>query len=171
MTLAEHLDQRSQPYVEGRCQLWLGALGDHGYGVLKWKGRMWRVHRAAWTVGRGPIPPGLDVLHTCDTPPCRNIDHLFLGTHAANMADKAAKGRAKNGTHMSNRDHTEKQFNVRLTPEERDILDLERERLGLRHTGDVIRLWIGAVRERRRAIERETDTHRVTTTQPDMVEA
>ncbi len=66
------------------------------------------------------------------------------------------------GAGMSNRDHTEKQFNVRLTDEERAILDLERERLGLRHTGDVIRLWIGAVRERRRAIERETDAERIT---------
>lgn len=75
---------------------------------------------------------------------------------------------------MSNRDHTEKQFNVRLSPEERAILDLERERLGLRHTGDVIRLWIGAVRERRKAIERETVgnvTKRDTATQPEIVEA
>lgn len=63
---------------------------------------------------------------------------------------------------MSNHDHTEKQFNVRLSVEERAILDLERERLGLRHAGDVIRLWIGAVRERRRAIERETDANRIT---------
>lgn len=75
---------------------------------------------------------------------------------------------------MSNRDHTEKQFNVRLTEEERAILDIERQRLGLRHTGDVIRLWIGAVRERRRAIERETVgnvTERDRVSQPETVEA
>ena len=75
---------------------------------------------------------------------------------------------------MTTRRDTEKQFNVRLTEEERDILDIERERLGLRHTGDVIRLWIGAGRERRRAIQRETTgnvTERDKTTQREMIEA
>ena len=74
--------------------------------------------------------------------------------------DQPAAGRYTSG--MSNHDHAEKQFNVRLSVEERAILDVERERLGLRHTGDVIRLWIAAVRERRRAIERETDASRIT---------
>lgn len=92
-TLAERLDRHSEPYVEGRCRLWLGACTRLGYGNVSWKGRMISVHRAAWECERGPIPEGMDVLHSCDTPACRNIHHLFLGDHQANMDDKVAKGR------------------------------------------------------------------------------
>lgn len=50
--------------------------------------------RVAWTIGRGPIPKGIHVLHHCDNPRCVNYEkHLFLGTHADNMADMNAKNR------------------------------------------------------------------------------
>lgn len=35
--------------------------------------------------------------HTCDNPICFNPDHLFLGDHNANMADRQKKGRTQSG--------------------------------------------------------------------------
>jgi HNH endonuclease len=92
-TLEERLALHSEPRIPGRCQLWLGAKTSDGYGRLQWNGRTSRVTRLTWEIERGPIPPGLHVLHHCDNPPCRNIEHLFLGTNLDNVADKVAKGR------------------------------------------------------------------------------
>lgn len=59
--------------------------------------------RVAWEIYEGPIPPGMHVLHRCDNGPggCVRRSHLFLGTHAENMADKTSKGRQARGSCVS----------------------------------------------------------------------
>ncbi len=85
------------------CHIWQGVLDAWGYGRSPMRDRMRRprAHRLAWTVVNGPIPGDLRVLHHCDQPACVNVEHLFLGTDADNMADMVAKGRqakrARNG--------------------------------------------------------------------------
>lgn len=64
-----------------------------GYGRRYYKGKQWRAHRAEWDEKRGPIPDGLNVLHRCDNKPCKEINHLFLGTQKDNMQDMVSKGR------------------------------------------------------------------------------
>lgn len=50
-------------------------------------------HRYVWEQNNGPIPSGLLVCHTCDTPRCVNINHLFLGSAKDNTTDMTNKGR------------------------------------------------------------------------------
>lgn len=81
----------------GPCHLWTGATNDKGYGYFRWEGRMRSAHVVALLIAGVVMPPGECGLHHCDNPPCVNLGHLFIGTHAANAADRNAKGRQVHG--------------------------------------------------------------------------
>jgi hypothetical protein len=79
------------------CWMWTAATNDHGYGQLYYEGRPQKAHRIAWRLFRGLIPDALFVLHSCDTPGCVNVEHLFLGDAYDNHKDMTRKGRARVG--------------------------------------------------------------------------
>jgi len=74
------------------CWLWQGPT-DGRYGEIWYNGAKCRAHRITWELVNGPIPEGLLVCHTCDTPSCVRPDHLFLGTMSDNILDASRKGR------------------------------------------------------------------------------
>lgn len=104
-TLAQRLAHYSKPHRSG-CILFRGNIGTGGYGRLTVDGFQHKAHRVAWETANGrPVPDGLHVCHRCDTPPCVNPDHLFIGTDADNIADMIAKGRDYRGTPAKGSEH------------------------------------------------------------------
>jgi hypothetical protein len=78
------------------CWKWIGGTTSFGYGVVEISRnprRRTQAHRVSWELHYGPIPDGMDVLHSCDNPPCTRPDHLFLGTALDNQQDAINKKR------------------------------------------------------------------------------
>lgn len=98
--LAERFAEKIEPCSASGCWLWQDAL-KNGYGRLFVDGRPTLAHRVSYELHCGPIPEGMHVCHRCDTPACVNPAHLFLGSHADNMADMAAKGRGTKSPHAA----------------------------------------------------------------------
>src|ERR1700733_786773 len=89
---------------KGDCWLWMAArrgnktsaqTPDKFYGCFRYEDSAQLAHRVAWMLTKGDIPDGMEVLHSCDNPPCVNPAHLFLGTHGDNMRDCWTKGRGR----------------------------------------------------------------------------
>jgi len=88
---------------EDECWNWNGYKNNEGYGRTWIKDQGYYAHRVIFNLVFPNVielnaPKSTDdvgfLLHTCDNPSCCNPKHLWVGTHADNMADKVAKGRS-----------------------------------------------------------------------------
>ena len=108
------------------CWSWTAGTDDRGYGRITCElGRCVPASRYSWYLHQGPIPADAFVCHHCDNPTCIRPDHLFLGTHADNMADMDAKGRRRSGTRSQNGSQN---FSAKLT--ENDVADMRHRYTG-----------------------------------------
>jgi hypothetical protein len=101
-SMAERLLRSSIEEPTSGCRIWLAAWDHSGYGLLTVeddvapRGRKSvKAHRLAYQTWVGPIPPGYQVCHRCDTPSCIAPRHLFVGTADDNNRDMIAKRRAR----------------------------------------------------------------------------
>lgn len=99
----KHFHTKYQKHSVTGCWEWQRYRKPNGYGYTEYwdKAAKKRVnthaHRLSWIIHNGPIPPGMQVCHTCDNPPCVNPAHLFLGTNYENWEDCVSKGRNMGG--------------------------------------------------------------------------
>ena len=87
---------------EGECWEWRGTRNAKGYGLITVDARSQLAHRVSLKLVGQTVPNELDVLHSCDNPPCVRPAHLSFGTKADNTADMVAKGRQKGAVGVSN---------------------------------------------------------------------
>ena len=80
------------------CMEWAGVRNDKGYGYLKVKGKMKSTHRFVVEnhIGRCLSKDEI-VRHSCDNPPCCNLEHLSVGNSQDNMNDKVLRNRQSKG--------------------------------------------------------------------------
>lgn len=77
------------------CWLWQASRQGMGHGLFRVNKRLTKAHRFSALLA-GAIEnlyQDINVLHSCDTPPCVNPKHLFTGTRADNNFDRDLKGR------------------------------------------------------------------------------
>jgi hypothetical protein len=94
---------------ENECWLWLRPLNKWGYGRYRVGNFQAMAHRVAYELTTGKNIDGYVAMHICDNPSCCNPNHLVLGTHADNQADKYKKNRQAKGETNGQSLLTEKQ--------------------------------------------------------------
>lgn len=93
ITSAKDRLMQSVCITDSGCWEWNRGRSPKGYGQFSFKGVSRRAHRVAFELFNGKIPRGAWILHTCDNPPCCNPEHLKIGDHEKNVADKVARHR------------------------------------------------------------------------------
>jgi hypothetical protein len=91
--LAERFWARVAKAEPDECWDWTGRTDRDGYGRITENQIAMLAHRVSYAICYGEFDQSLHVLHRCDRPCCVNPRHLWLGTHALNMADMREKKR------------------------------------------------------------------------------
>lgn len=71
---------------EDDCRIWTGQIYWNGYGYIRYKKQMARVHRLSYLlIGKKSLTPGLVLDHLCRNRACINPYHLEEVTNSENL--------------------------------------------------------------------------------------
>lgn len=70
------------------CRDWPWGATSHGYGVVRWEGRLVKVGHLTLELSGQSRPTGQIMLHSCDRPVCAAPWHLRWGTYKDNADDR-----------------------------------------------------------------------------------
>jgi len=91
------LGERFWPKVDRRrpdeCWPWLGGRDKDGRGRVWFEGRNMPAPRASLILAGVEVPSDAFACHHCDSPPCVNPEHLYVGTPMTNVSDMDSRGR------------------------------------------------------------------------------
>lgn len=96
---------RIEMIPESGCWIWMGALNNKGYSILKgaqfgFHGEQYG-HRVMFLAYGNKLSGEQVLCHVCDTPCCINPAHLFAGTHMDNFLDARSKNRLNGQAKLS----------------------------------------------------------------------
>jgi hypothetical protein len=84
------------------CKLWTRWIGKNGYGLVNdAEGNLTTVHKRAWVQAHGPVPQGLELMHSCNNKNCYELEHLSLGTRRDNVQAALRDGLLPTGEQCS----------------------------------------------------------------------
>jgi len=89
--------------LKTKCWIWTGSIKHNGYAEIKIDGHGQMLHRFVYKEFVGPIPPGYQIRHHCDTKACFRPIHLEPGTSQDDADDRKRRGRAIGGAVFGDR--------------------------------------------------------------------
>lgn len=82
------------------CHLWLGRKKPSGYGQIYSNRTTYPASRLLYILTyNAELTSKEHICHTCDNPPCCNVNHLYKGNALTNGRDRAKRHRVKTGVH------------------------------------------------------------------------